>query len=268
MRICLSLFPWAHYRETKAAVKMHTLFSLEQGCPESIIVTEGIIHDKEKMKSFIITPGITYIFDRGYLDYKEFDRYCKEDIFFITRLKRNAVMEIRSINAVSKESPVLSDREVILGTFYTKMQHPLRNVEVIDSSTGEPFWIATNRFDLTAEEISQIYRLRWKIELFFKWIKQHLRIKKFYGTSYNAVQTQIYSALVLYILLKLMDILTGRKFNFLKLVRHIASGLWNTMENLIDALSETKPPGLKSKRFNWKREYASLLAMYLVSKRY
>jgi len=268
MRVCLSLFPWAQYRETKAAVKMHTLFDLQQGSPESIIVTEGIVHDKEKMKAFVTTPGITYIFDRGYLEYKEFDRYCMEGIFFITRLKRNAVMEVRNINAVSGDSPVLSDKEVILGTFYTKMLHPLRVVEVVDSSTGEPFCIATNRFDLTAEEIAQIYRLRWKIELFFKWIKQHLKIKRFYGTSYNAVLNQIYSALVLFILLKLIHASIGSKYEFLKLVRHIASGLWNSMAELIESLSGSKPPGSNKKRFNWKREYASLLVMCLVNTKY
>lgn len=268
MRLCLSDFRWACYRDTKAAVKMHTLFDLESGCPESIIVTEGIIHDKEKMKSFINTEGATYIFDRGYLDYKEFDRYCREGMFFITRLKKNVVMKTRCVNAVSPQSPVISDKEVILGTFYTKMQHPLRVIELTDSSTGEPLYLATNRFDLTAEEITDIYRLRWQIELFFKWIKQHLRIKRFYGTSLNAVQNQLYCALILFILLKLMHIKTGEKYDFLKLVRHIAGCPCNTVEELIKSLTVTKPPGLKRKRFNWKREYASLLALCLVNKYY
>lgn len=183
MKLCLAVFPWANYRDTKAAVKMHTLFDLENGCPESILVTEGIVHDKEKMSSFVTIAGITYIFDRGYLDYKEFDRYCSEGIFFITRLKKNAVMETRCVNAVSSNSPIISDKEVRLGTFYTKMQHTLRVIETVDSTTGETLYIVTNRFDLTAEEIADIYRLRWQIELFFKWIKQHLKIKKFYGTS-------------------------------------------------------------------------------------
>jgi IS4 transposase len=220
------------------------------------------------MKSFIATKGITYIFDRGYLDYKEFDRYCREGVFFITRLKKNAVMETRCVNVVSPQNSVIADKEVILGTFYTKMQHPLRVIELTDSSTGEPLYLATNRFDLKAEEITDIYRLRWQIELFFKWIKQHLKIKKFYGTSLNAVQNQLYCALILFILLKLMHIQTEKKYDFLKLVRHIAGCPWNTVEDLIKSLTVTKPPGLKRKRFNWKREYASLLALCLVSKHY
>lgn len=267
IRICLSLFPWAYYRKTKAAVKMHTLFDLEKGIPENIIVTEGIIHDKVKMNSFITIPGVTYIFDRGYLDYKEYDRYSKEGIYFVTRLKKNAVMETLSVNAVPSESSVLSDKEVTLGTFYTKMQHPLRVIEVMDTQAGEPFCIATNRFDLTAEEIAEIYRLRWQIELFFKWIKQHLRIKKFFGYSYNAVLNQLYCALILYMLLRLMHLLVGSKHDFLKLVRHTASGLWNTVAELTKSLTPVRPPGRRRKRFNWKREYALLLLYCMVSRR-
>lgn len=255
IRLCISLFPWADYRDTKAAVKAHVLYDVLLGYPENVVVTEGIIHDKEKMASFITKPGITYIYDRGYNDYREYDRYCKEGIFFITRLKKNAVIEVISENAVFKGSPVLCDKEVILGGFYTKMQHSLRIVEVIDSSTGEPFYIATNRFDLSAEEIAEIYRLRWQIELFFKWIKQHLKIKHFYGTSFNAVLNQIFTALILFCLLKLMHILVGTNHNFLELARLIAGGIWNSIAYLKESLSTVKPPGAKRKRFNWKREY-------------
>lgn len=268
IKICLSLFPWAAFRKTKAAVKMHTLYDISGGYPEEIKITEGIIHDKDKMSTFLTIPGITYLIDRGYLDYREYDRCCKEGIFFITRLKKNAVVEVISENAILQKSQVLSDKEVILGGFYTRMQHSLRAVEVIDSSTGEPFFILTNRLDLTAEEIADIYRLRWQIELFFKWIKQHLKIKKFHGTSYNAVLNQLYSALILYLLLKLMHILVGSQINFLNLVRHIAKGLWNSLDYLKNSLTVVKPPGRKSKRFDWKKEYISLLAQCLVSRRY
>ncbi|MHB1395119.1 MAG: IS4 family transposase [Clostridia bacterium] len=212
VRLCTTLFPWAEYRDKTAAIKVHTLYDVLLGCPENIVVTEGIIHDKEKMKAFVTEPGITYLFDRAYIDYKEYDRYCKEGIFFISRLKKNAI---------AKGSTVLSDKEVILGCISTRMQHSVRIIQVIDSSNGELFHIVTNRFDLTAEEIAQIYRLRWTIEVFFKWIKQHLKIKKFFGTSFNAVLNQIYSALILFCLLKLMHILVGTKHNFLKIVRLI-----------------------------------------------
>jgi len=134
-------------------VKMHTLFDLEKGLPESIIVTEGIIHDKAKMNFFVAIPGITYIFDRGYMDYKEYDRYSKEGIYFVTRLKKNAVMETLSVNAVPSESSVLSDKEIILGTFYTKTQHSLRIIEVMDTTTGEPFCIATTALTLQQRKL-------------------------------------------------------------------------------------------------------------------
>jgi hypothetical protein len=266
IRLCISLFPWANYRSTKAAIKVHVLYDILVGYPENIVVTEGIIHDKDKMASFVTKPGITYIFERGYNDYKEYDRYCKEGIFFITRLKRNAVIEIISENTMLKGSSVLCDREVILGGFYTKMQHPLRIVEVTDSSTGESFYIATNRFDLCAEEIAEIYRLRWQIELFFKWIKQHLKIKHFYGTSFNAVLNQIYTALTLFCLLKLMHILVGTNNNFLDLMRLIAGGLWNSIAYLKETLSPVKPPGPKRKRFKWEKEYVAFYIRYMFGK--
>lgn len=268
MRICLSLFPWAHFRDTKAAVKMHTLYDFESACPENIIVTEGIIHDQDAMDSFITTPGCTYLFDRAYTDYRRFDRYCKHNIYFVSRLKKNAHINTISENKVKEGSPVIEDKDVILGVPYYRMKHPLRAIKIIDSSTNEPFLIVTNRFDLSAEEIADIYRLRWQIEVFFKWIKQHLKIKRFYGTSYNAVLNQLYSALILFMLLKLMHILTGRRHDFLKLSRHIATGLWNTMQELLESLTAAKPPGTSRKRLNWKKEYASLLAMALVSKPY
>ncbi|HOV27770.1 MAG TPA: IS4 family transposase [Pseudobacteroides sp.] len=159
VRLSVTLFPWADYRDKTAAVKVHTLYDVLLGCPENIVMTEGIIHDKEKLKTFVTEPGITYLFDRAYIDYKEYDRYCKEGIFFISRLKKNAIINILNENFIPKGSTVLSDKEVILGCQSTQMQHSVRIIQVVDSSNGELFHIVTNRFDLTAEEIAQIYRL-------------------------------------------------------------------------------------------------------------
>jgi hypothetical protein len=269
IRLCIFLFPWADYRDKTAAVKVHTLYDVLLGCPESIVMPEGIIHDKEKMKTFVKEPGVTYLFDRAYLDYKEYDRYYKEGIFFVSRLKKNAIIRVLNENAVSKGSNVLSDKEVILGCQSTQMQHSVRIIQVIDSSSGELFNIVTNRFDLTAEEIAQIYRLRWTIETFFKWIKQHLKIKKFFGTSFNAVLNQVYSALILFCLLKLMHILVGIKYNFLKTVRLIAGGLWNTLIQLRQDLGPQKPtPVNRQKRLNWKEEFELVLRLYKVDLSY
>lgn len=269
IRLCISLFPWADYRDKTAAVKLHTLYDVLLDCPESIVMTEGIIHDKEKMKTFVKEPGTTYLFDRAYLDYKEYDRYCKEGIFFVSRLKKNAIIKVMNENAVSKGSTVLSDKEVILGCQSTQMQHSVRIIQLIDSSNGELFYIVTNRFDLTVEEIAQIYRLRWTIETFFKWIKQHLRIRKFFGTNFNSVLNQVYSALILFCLLKLMHMLVGVKHDFLKTVRLIAGGLWNTLFQLQQDLEPKKPPPLnRQKRFNWKEEFATVLRLYKVDLSY
>jgi len=145
------------------------------------------------------------------------------------------------------------------------MQHSVRIIQVIDSSNGERSYIVTNRFDLTAEEIAQIYRLRWRIEIFFKWIKQHLKIKNFFGTSFNAVLNQIYSALILFCLLKLMHILVGIKYDFLEMVRLIINGLWNTFLQLKEDLGSKRPPPIRrQKRFNWKREYETVLRWYKI----
>ncbi len=263
IRLCISLFPWADYRDKTAAVKMHTLYDVLLGCPENIVITEGIIHDKDEMKTFVKEPGVTYLFDRAYLDYKEFDRYCVEDIYFISRLKKNAIITVLNENIIPKGGTILADKEVSLGYQSTKMQHSLRIIQIIDSSNGEPFNIVTNRFDLSAEEIADIYRLRWTIETFFKWIKQHLKIKKFFGTSFNAVLIQIYSALILFCLLKLMHMLVGTKYDFLKTVRLIAGGLWNSLSQLQEDLAPKKPPtSSRQKRLNWKQEFEAVRQLY------
>lgn len=232
-------------------------------------MTEGIIHDKEKMKTFVKEPGITYLFDRAYLDYKEYDRYCEEGIYFVSRLKKNAIISVMNENFISKESNVLAGKEVILGCQSTQMQHPVRIIQLIDSPNGELFNIVTNRFDLAAEEIAQIYRLRWTIETFFKWIKQHLKIKKSFGTSFNAILNQIYSALILFCLLKLMHILVGARYDFLKTVRLIAGGLWNSLLQLQQGLEPEKPPpAYRRKRSNWKKEFETVLHWYKVDLSY
>ena len=263
VQLCLKLFPWAKYRDKTGAVKIHTLYDLTSACPESIILTDGLTHDKTKMSKFVVEPGVTYLFDRAYLDYEEFDKYCDDGIFFVTRLKRNAVFWVEGFTPVKEESKVLSDKTVILGSHNARMANKVRLVEVTDSSNGEVFYIVTNRFDLTAEEISDIYRLRWSIEVFFKWIKQHLKIKKFYSTSFNGILIQIYTALILYCLLKLIHILYCKKFDFLKMVRLIADGLFNTLDYIIKCLTPKKTPPIRERWSNdWKKYYYVVLADY------
>jgi len=263
VQLCLKLFPWAKYRDKTGAIKIHTLYDMVSCCPENILLTDGLTHDKKKMSDFVEKPGVTYLFDRAYLDHKEFDKYCNDGIFFVTRLKKNAVFDIKKVNPLKEESKVLSDKTVILGSANARMENSLRLVTVIDSSNGEPFNIVTNRFDLTADEISDIYRLRWSIETFFKWIKQHLIIKKFYGTSFNAILIQIYCALILYCLLKIIHIRYCNKFDFLKMCRLIANGLFNSLDYLIQCLTPTRPPPPKrQKRSHWIDDYRDVIGKY------
>jgi len=263
VQLCLKLLPWAKYRDKTGAVKIHTLYDLTNACPESIVLTDGLVHDKKKMANFVVEPGVTYLFDRAYLDHREFDKYCNDGIYFVTRLKKNAVFKIEKVHPVREGSSILSDKTVILGCPGARMESKLRLVEVTDSSNGEVFYIVTNRFDLTAEEISDIYRLRWSIEVFFKWIKQHLKIKKFYSTSFNGILIQIYTALILYWLLKLIHILYCKKFDFLKMVRLIADGLFNTLDYIIKCLTPKKTPPIRERWSNdWKKYYYVVLADY------
>jgi len=263
VRLCTSLFPWANYRSTTAGVKIHTLYNLLLDAPEMIVLTEGALHDKKMMPEIITESGVTYIFDRAYLDHNLWDNYCENEIFFVSRLKDNAIFEVVGENFVADGSNVLSDKIVILGCNSKKMRFPVRLAEVIDSSNGEVFYIVTNRFDLTADEIADIYRLRWSIECFFKWIKQHLKIKKFYGTSFNAILNQIYSAMILYCLLKLFHILYCKKSDFLSMVRAIAYAPWYTLAELMLVLIPAKKQKRsKHKRFNWKEEYKDIIKEY------
>jgi hypothetical protein len=266
VQLCLKLFPWAKYRDKTGAVKIHTLYDLISGCPESIVLTDGLTHDKTQMSAFVGEPGVTYLFDRAYLDHKEFDKYCDDGIFFVSRLKKNAVFKVVGFTPVKEKSKVLSDKTVILGSHDARMKNKVRLVEVVDSSNGEVFYIVTNRFDLTAEEISDIYRLRWSIEIFFKWIKQHLKIKKFYSTSFNGILIQIYTALILYCLLKLIHILYCKKFDFLKMVRLISDGLFNTIDYLINCLTPKKPPPKRERwSHDWVKYYNDVLKEYNLS---
>jgi hypothetical protein len=263
IKLCLTLFPWAEYRKNSGAIKIHTLFDAIKGSPESIMLTPGIKHDRISMEKLITEPGVTYLFDRAYLDHELWDSYCEKGILFVSRLKSNAVFEVLEEYQVKQGGKILTHKKVILGSTNARMSNPVWLVEVIDSSNGEAFHIVTNRFDLSPEQIADVYRLRWSIELFFKWIKQHLKIKKFYGTSRNAVLIQIYSALILFCLLKLIHNTFCKKSNFTFMVRLIADGLWNTVEYLTQCLTPTKPPSTgKPKLVDWKPLYKLILEEY------
>jgi hypothetical protein len=204
--LCLSLFPWAKFRKQKAAVKMHTLLDLHGNIPTFISITAGKVHDVNILDEILPEVGAFYVMDRGYVDFERLYVFTLSAAFFVVRTKSNVVLQRRYSHAVEKTTGVRSDHTVILTTIdsATAYPDPLRRVCYLDVETKKRFKFLTNNFTLPAVMIAQIYKARWQVELFFKWIKQHLRIKAFYGTSENAVKTQIWIAVSVYVLVAIV----------------------------------------------------------------
>jgi len=204
--LCLSLFPWARFRQAKAAIKLHTLMDLRGSIPAFIHVSDGKLHDVNALDLLLPEAGAFYIMDRGYLDFARLFTLHQARAFFVTRAKSNFRFQRRYSHAVDKTTGLICDQTIVLMSFYPSRAYPepLRRIRYIDPDTGKRFVFLTNHFDLPALTIAQLYKARWRIELFFKWIKQHLRIKAFYGTSINAVKTQIWIAITTYLLVAIL----------------------------------------------------------------
>ena len=204
--LCLALFPWAKFRKTKAAVKMHTLLDLHGAIPTFISITDGKVHDVNVLDELILEIGSFYIMDRGYLDFERLYRITTTPAFFVTRAKSNMSCKRIEAREVDKTTGLICDQTILLKNFYAKKDYPdkLRRIKYHDAETDKILVFLTNNFSLPALIIAQLYKRRWRVELFFKWIKQHLRIKNFYGTSENAVKTQIWIAISMYVLVAIM----------------------------------------------------------------
>ena len=200
--LCLSLFPWAKFRKHKAAVKMHTLLDLHGNIPTFIRITDGKVHDVNILDEIMPEAGAFYVMDRGYIDFERLFVFTLCSAFFVVRTKENVLLQRRYSHPVDKTTGVRSDHTVILTSFESASVYPdaFRRVTYLDAETKKRFKFLTNNFTLPAHVIAQIYKCRWGVELFFKWIKQNLRIKKFYGSSENAVKTQIWIAVSVYVL--------------------------------------------------------------------
>lgn len=204
--LCLSLFPWALFRKTKGAVKIHTLLNLRGNIPEFIYISDGKLHDVNVLDFLVPEPGAYYIMDRGYIDFKRLYSINLSGAFFVTRAKRNLLFKRRYSHSVDKRTGLKCDQTIILSGVNTSNSYPapLRRVKYVDLDTNKLFVFLTNNFSLPPLTIAQLYKSRWQIELFFKWIKQHLRIKAFYGTSINAVKSQIWIAISVYVLVAII----------------------------------------------------------------
>jgi hypothetical protein len=204
--LCLSLFPWARFRKTKAGIKLHTLLDLRGSIPAFIAITEAKLHDVNILDALVPEPGAIYVMDRGYLDFERLYAFHQAPAFFVIRSKSNTDLRRLYSNPVDKDSGVRCDQIVALGGFYTHQSYPdkLRRIKFYDAQRDKRLTFLTNQFTLPAATIADLYRCRWQVETFFKWIKQHLRIKAFYGTSENAVKTQIWIAVAVYVLVAIV----------------------------------------------------------------
>lgn len=204
--LCLSLFPWAKFRRTKGAVKLHTLLNLRGNIPEFIHISDGKLHDVNVLDIMVPEAGSIYVMDRGYVDFKRLYSLHQASAFFVTRAKRNFQCRRRYSRPVDKTTGLRCDQSVVLTGVHSKIDYPetIRRVVYRDAETAKRFVFLTNNFALPALTIAQLYKARWQVELFFKWIKQHLRIKAFYGTSENAVKAQIWIAVCVYVLVAII----------------------------------------------------------------
>jgi len=204
--LCLSLFPWASFRKTKGAIKLHTLLDLRGSIPVFIEITEGKFHDVNILDILIPEPGSFYIMDRGYIDFERLYTLHSYKSIFVIRAKSNFQFRRIYSHPVDKLTGLKCDQSIMLTGFYTAKDYPekLRRVRYVDKETQDDLVFITNNFTLPALTIAKLYKYRWQVELFFKWIKQHLRIKSFFGTSENAVKTQIWIAITIYVLIAIV----------------------------------------------------------------
>jgi hypothetical protein len=229
--LCLTLFPWAPFRANKAAIKLHTLIDLRGNIPSFIHISDGKLHDVNVLDELLPEPGAFYVMDRGYLDFERLHRLHLANAFFVTRAKSNLKAKRRYSRAVDRSTGLICDQTITLTVFYSKTGYPetLRRIR-FKTEDGKTLVFLTNNFALPALTITELYRCRWQVELFFKWIKQHLRIKSFFGTSENAVKTQVWIAVSVYVLVAIVR----------KRLR-IDASLYETLQILSLTMFETTP---------------------------
>jgi hypothetical protein len=230
--LCLSLFPWARFRKTKAGIKLHTLLDLRGSIPSFIAITEAKLHDVNILDALVPESGAIYVMDRGYLDFERLYALHQAPAFFVIRSKSNTDLHRLYSNPVDKDTGVRCDQIVVLDGFYTQHSYPekLRRIKFYDDQRNKRLTFLTNQFILPAKTIADLYRCRWQVETFFKWIKQHLRIKAFYGTSENAVKTQIWIAVCVYVLVAII-----------KKRMHVSLSLYTILQILSLTLFHKKP---------------------------
>ena len=240
--LCLSVFPWAPFRSTKAAVKLHTLLDLRGNIPSFIHISDGKMHDVNVLDRLVPEPGAIYVMDRGYIDFERLGRFHEAGSFFVIRAKRNLKAVRRYSRNVDKTTGLVCDQTVTLTGFYSHQGFPapLRRVRFNDPETGKRLVFLSNNFAVPALTITQLYRQRWQIELFFKWIKQHLRIKVFFGESENAVKSQIWIAVSVYVLVAIIKKRLGLTASLYEMLQILSLTMFERMP--INQLLSQGPP--------------------------
>jgi hypothetical protein len=249
--LCLSLFPWAQFRQRKGAIKLHTLMDLRGSIPTLIFVTHGKVHEVNLLDELLIEPGAIYIFDRGYLDFARLYKIHQAGAFFIIRAKSNFRFRRLYSQKADKAKGVQADQTIELHGFYARKDYPdrLRRIRYYDAGKKKRLIFLTNHFTLPAFTIAELFRCRWKIELFFKWIKQHLRIKAFYGTSENAVKTQIWIAISVYVLVAILKKGLRVKLSLYTMLQILSVSLFEKTP-ILQLLSQIQPDGKETDSFN------------------
>lgn len=245
--LCLSVFPWAPFKSTKAAIKLHTLLDLRGSIPSFIYISDGKMHDVKVLDLLQPEPGAFYVMDRGYLDFERLARLDNAGSFFVTRAKSNTQVRRRYSRPIDRPTGLVCDQTVVLTGYYTRkgFDSPLRRVKFNDPETGKTLVFLSNNFALPAMTIAKLYKYRWRVELFFKWIKQHLRIKAFFGETENAVKTQIWSAVCVYVLVAIVKKRLAIKASLYEMLQILSLTLFEKTQLLglfVDIPSENSDP--------------------------
>lgn len=240
--LCLSLFPWARFRSTKAAVKLHTLLDLRGPIPTMIAISDGKMADVRVLDDLVLEPGAFYVMDRGYVDFDRLYRFALAGAFFVTRAKAGLQILRLESKPVEANTGVRSDQRVWLALPRSIARYPerFRRVSYKDPLTGKTLVFLTNNFDLPAPTIAQLYKSRWRVELFFKWIKQNLRIKHFFGTRDNAVKTQVWIAISVYVLVAILRKELGLEWSLSQILQILSVNVFEQMP-LAELVAKTAP---------------------------
>jgi transposase len=241
INLCLSLFPWAHFRKTKGAIKLHTLLDIRGNIPEFIHISTGKIHDVNVLDILTAQSGAFYVMDKAYIDFARLHAMHMAQAFFVTRARRGMVYKRRYSRPVEKDSGLRCDQTIVPAGRHSANTYadPMRRICYVDPDSGKKLVFLTNNFALSALDIARLYKARWNVELFFKWIKQHLRIKAFYGTSENAVKSQVWIAVSVYVLVAIIKKQLGLDQNLYTILQVLSISLFEK-KSILQVFSEQK----------------------------